>query len=768
MELDRSWEAIIADDEARRRWLDEPISGSDHRPHDHDSSDQDASHRDGDDGGPVEEPRWQPVQVPGHWRDDGAFADSDGPLLYRTRFEHPGPAGDERWWLVFDGVFYQGDVWLDGTYVGDTEGYFFPHGFEVTEALADRSDHVLGVEVTCAPQTDRRAKRNITGVFQHWDVVDQDLNPGGIWRPVRLERTGPVRIRHLRVICTEADEERATVAFRAVLDAAEAREVTLRSSVGDTDLTEHRRLAAGENQVEWQITIEDPELWWPHSLGTPVLHDVVVEVVPHLEGREIDRTTTTHDEADGPTEGENEAPIRLGPVSHRLTRRVGLREVRLRGWVLHVNGERLFTKGVNLAPTRMHLGAAEPDELRRDVRLAKDAGLDLVRVLGHISRPELYDAADEAGMLVWQDFPLQWGYARTIRKQAIRQAREAVDLLGHHPSIVLWCGHNAPEAVGDGPSAAIVGAEGGRSRLRYLAGQELPSWNRTVLDRSVKRALDRADGSRPVIPHSGVLPHPPMLDGTDTHLHLGWYRGEATDLIDLARTVPRMVRFVSQFGAGSVPETAEFMEPHRWPELDWERLERHHGMQREIFDLRVPPAHHETFESWRDATQHHQAELLVRQIEILRRLKYRPTGGFAMLMLADGQPAVSWSLLDHDRVPKLAYEAVRHVCRPLIVAADPLPPTLAAGAPLAIDVHVVNDLRTPIEELEVRAVLRWSDGAHRWRFGGSVEADACARVGTLQIEVPETPGELELELELVGAEQRSSYRRLDRSRIVAI
>ena len=37
----------------------------------------------------------------------------------------------------------------------------------------------------------------------------------------------------------------------------------------------------------------------------------------------------------------------------------------------------------------------------------------------------LVEAADAHGMLLWQDLPLQWGYARGTRKQAVRQAREA-------------------------------------------------------------------------------------------------------------------------------------------------------------------------------------------------------------------------------------------------------------------------------------------------------------------------------------------------------
>ena len=66
--------------------------------------------------------------------------------------------------------------------------------------------------------------------------------------------------------------------------------------------------------------------------------------------------------------------------------------------------------------------------------------------------PSSTTAADEAGLLLWQDLPLQWGYARGIRKQAVQQATAAVDLLGHHPSIALWCGHNEPMAIENDPS----------------------------------------------------------------------------------------------------------------------------------------------------------------------------------------------------------------------------------------------------------------------------------------------------------------------------
>ena len=55
------------------------------------------------------------------------------------------------------------------------------------------------------------------------------------------------------------------------------------------------------------------------------------------------------------------------------------------------------------------------------------------------------------------------------------------------------------------------------------------------------------------------------------------------------------------------------------------------------------------------------------------------------------------------------------------------PATVGAGDALALDVHVVSDLRAPIEEAVVRADLRWPGGSHRWRWEGPVPADEWER-----------------------------------------
>ena len=92
------------------------------------------------------------MNVPGHWRSHHKFATSDGPIMYRNSFNRAAPDEGRRRWVTLDGIFYQADIWLDGAYLGDSEGYFFPHSFDITALSKLGDEHVLAVEVTCAPQ----------------------------------------------------------------------------------------------------------------------------------------------------------------------------------------------------------------------------------------------------------------------------------------------------------------------------------------------------------------------------------------------------------------------------------------------------------------------------------------------------------------------------------------------------------------------------------------------------------------------------------------
>ena len=110
-------------------------------------------------------------------------------------------------------------------------GLLLPAHLRHHGALAIGDDHVVAIEVACPPQRSHRGKRTITGVFQHWDGIDRTWNPGGLWRPVHVYDTGPVRVDRFSVLCRDADETRAHVLLSARLDSDGPRRVTLRTMV---------------------------------------------------------------------------------------------------------------------------------------------------------------------------------------------------------------------------------------------------------------------------------------------------------------------------------------------------------------------------------------------------------------------------------------------------------------------------------------------------------------------------------------------------------
>lgn len=666
MELTGRWVAHVVDDDLRRDAV-----GLDH-----------------------DDAEWVEVPVPGHWASTTAFAGSHGPLLYRHHFHLEPPAPGERRFVTLEGVLYQADVWLDGAYLGDPEGSFFPHSFDISGLSRLAADHVLAIEVNCPAD----GRRSITGALLDAPANPPGHNPGGLWRPVRIETSGPARLDRLRVVCRDANDARAHLRLHARVDVDVSRPVVLRTIVDDRVVAESTRsLAAGVNEVGWDLDVPEPRLWWPWSLGAQHLSTVEVEVL--VDDRPSDRRVL----------------------------RTGLREVAMQDSVISVNGERLFAKGADLAPVGLLDDASRADDARTLVTSARDAGLDMLRVRGHIGLPEIYSTADEIGLLLWQDLPLRHAYGRSIRRPAVRQAREMVDLLGHHPSIVLWCAHDAPN---DRPAPTS-------STVARLVRDRIPSWNATILDQWVKRALEAADESRPVIAHD--------IGGT----WLGWEQGSARELGAIAAAVPRLVRFVGSFGADAVPTSAEFMAPEKWPHLDWEFLRDRYCLRLDLLDGHVPRRDHADFASWRDATQRYQAEVLRIHIETLRRLKYRPCGGFSFAAWNDPRPVVGNGIFDHAGVARAALRSVVDACRPVVIVADRPPDTIAPGQALALDIHVVNDLRRPLDDARCTAVVQWPGGDHSWRWSGSVPTDSCVRVGTVRLVVPEVAsGELIVDLTL--------------------
>jgi len=242
-------------------------------------------------------------------------------------------------------------------------------------------------------------------------------------------------------------------------------------------------------------------------------------------------------------------------------------------------------RGTNIVPD-LWLGRYTPDRIDQDIKLLKDAHVNGVRICVHVNRQELYDSLDRAGIVAWQDFPLNWDYthASEFMQEAARQLRDMIRQFYNHPCIVTWVCQNESTAYNVnvlGPFLASVGAQ--------------------------------EDSSRPVRPVAPDTEHP----------YSGWYWGDYHDYVGTSAGP-----IVSELGAQALPSVEEMKEmagDARPP--DWDKLAYHDFQYEQTFHI----AKVNMGSSWPEFvenSQRYQADVLKFAIEHFRRVKYQKIGSF--------------------------------------------------------------------------------------------------------------------------------------------
>ncbi len=177
-----------------------------------------------------------------------------------------------------------------------------------------------------------------------------------------------------------------------------------------------------------EAVIENPRLWWPNGYGSQPLYQVEVELL--CDGCVLDswskkiglRTMTIHREKD--EYGEQ--------FAHE------------------VNGVRIFAMGADYIPEDNILPRVKPERTYELLKQARDAHFNCIRVWGGGNYPYdgFWDACDELGLVVWEDFMFAcaiYDLTDEFEQDIIGEFIDNIKRIRHHASLGLWCGNNEME-----------------------------------------------------------------------------------------------------------------------------------------------------------------------------------------------------------------------------------------------------------------------------------------------------------------------------------
>ncbi len=583
--------------------------------------------------------------------------------------------------LVLEGLATLATVRLNGTEVASTANAYRAWHLDVTDLLrAGPND--LTVTFASAARAMREAddgalpydwayaynRVRVMACSVGWDWAPT-LVTAGLWRAARLETWSGVRLRARAATRLSADLTEGTLVVDVVLDGPVAASGTVQVSMGD-----HVWQRDVDRAARLELPMADPAPWWPRGYGDPVRHDVV---------------------------------IRLVGTGQELHRRVGFRHVTLdttpdawgRSCTLVVNGQAVFARGANWVPDDLLLSRMTPARYAARVTQAVQAEMTMLRVWGGGTYEDeaFYEACDEAGLLVWQDFAFAcaaYPEDEPFAGEVAAEAREQVRRLASHPCIVVWNGSNEtllgwadwgwPERVGT------------------------RAWGEVYYRGILPDIVAQEDPGTPYVPSSPFSTTPgvgPNVDGEgSTHLWDQW------NLLDHTTYRDHVPRFAAELGFQAPPTWrtltgALSLDPRRLTPTSPALASRQkqsggmtHLLRRLDGHVPDPDALVEDLDDWLWATQLNQADALRTGAEHLRG-HWPRTAGCLVWQLNDAWPGISWSLIDHDGRPKPALYAVQRAFAPRLVTLQPRDG--ATAVVLVNDTDTAWDARVLVQRVHV-------------------------------------------------------------------
>lgn len=593
--------------------------------------------------------------------------------VYRTSFATPTIGSPAKAVLAFDGLDTFATVVLNGKTILETENMFIPERVDVTANLKEDGgenelvitfdsaylrgwklvekypDHKWG----CWNGDNSRLAVRKSQYHWGWDWGPALLTCGP-WRPINLE-VYESRITDLWVdIDVDKSLKFATITTHASTE-GKASGVWFDVSFKGTPVVS-QAVASGGSAT---FTIDNPKLWYPVRYGKQPLYTV----------------TATLDED--------------GKIIDSVSKKIGLRRAELvqrplkgepgTSFFFEVNGIPIFCGGSDWIPADNFIPRISKERYYDWVKLVADGNQFMIRVWGGgiYEEQAFYDACDELGILVWQDFMFGCGnypaWPRLL-DSIKREAEENIKLLRHHPSIVIYAGNNEDYQYAE--SVNLTWEQDNKDAKSWLK-TDFPA--RYIYEKILPDACRELTPSvyyHPGSPWGGVDTRDPTVG--DIHQWNVWHGTQ-----EKYQNFDKLVgRFVSEFGMEAFPSVKTidaFLplgkdDPDRYPQsstIDFHNKADGHERRIALYlveNMRYAP---DPLEQFVYSTQLMQAECLASAYRLWKRQWKGPgreyCSGALVWQINDCWPVTSWAICDYYLRPKHAYFTVKREMAPLSV-----------------------------------------------------------------------------------------------------
>ncbi len=378
---------------------------------------------------------WRKLSLPHDWSIEGPF-DATNPTSgsggylpagigwYRKHFAVPANRSERRFFIEFDGVMANSDVWINGFHLGKRPYGYSSFGYELSEHLNFGKDNVIAVR---ADNSGQPASRWYAGA--------------GIYRHVRLVETGPVYMEKWATFVSTPKVSDASalveVSTEAVNRSASAKKIVFDIKlldptgkvVGTANTAASDITAGSSGNIRQQITVKNPKLW---NLDAPVMYRAVVSILSG--GKTIDEENVSF----GIRESHFDADTGYW---------LNGKNFKIKGACLHIDGS-AFGSAVPVAVWERRL-----NELRK-------LGVNAIRTAHNPPSPDFLDLTDRMGFLVMDENFDQWTVAKNpydyhlvFNEWSKIDTRDMVLRDRNHPSVIVY---SAGNEIHDTPKPEIA------------------------------------------------------------------------------------------------------------------------------------------------------------------------------------------------------------------------------------------------------------------------------------------------------------------------